>query len=111
MELSPLYDDNWLSKNIGGSKRTWERRRQEGNGPRFITVGKKVLYRHSDVEEWLRDNTFSNTAEAKAAKNTEASEIARRYEEHQLVKAAAQVEKIDKVAAGRRYREREETAS
>ena len=111
MEFEPLYDDDWLSENIGPSKRNWERMRQEGTGPPFVKVGKRVLYRPSDVEEWLRLNTFTSTAEAKAAKNTEAAEIARRYEEHQLVKAAAQVEKIDKVAAGRRHREREDTAS
>ena len=85
--------------------------RQEGTGPPFMKVGKRVLYRPSDVEEWLRQNTFTSTAEAKAAKEHEAAELARRYEERQLTKAAAQVVKMDKIAAGRRHREREDTAS
>ena len=83
MELDPLYDDVWLEENLGPSKRTWERKRQEGTGPRFITVGRRVLYRQSDIEEWLRQHTFGSTAEAAAAKEREAAELVRQYEEGQ----------------------------
>ena len=111
MALEPYYDDDWLEENLGPSKRYWERMRQEGTGPPFMKVGKRVLYRPSDVEEWLRQNTFTSTAEAKAAKKHEAAELARRYEERKRATVAAQVQKIDRIAAGRRHREREDTAS
>ena len=83
MGFSHFYNDDSLEEEFGPSKRTWERMRQEGTGPRFTMVGKKVLYRHEDVEEWLQQNTFISTAEAKAAKGREAAEIARRYRERQ----------------------------
>lgn len=83
MEIEPLNDTNWLSNLIGESPRNCERRRQEGTGPDFVKVGKRVLYRLSDVEEWLRQNTFASTAEAAAAKEREAAELVRQYEEGQ----------------------------
>jgi hypothetical protein len=104
MEIEPLNDTNWLSNLIGESPRTSERRRQEGTGPDFVKVGKRVLYRLSDVEDWIRRNTFTSTAEARATKDAEAAEIAGRY------KAVAQAEKADEIEAGRRRRERKSAA-
>jgi hypothetical protein len=41
--------------------------RKRGGGPRFIRTGNpitgRVLYRLSDVEEWLKARTYSSTAE------------------------------------------------
>ena len=105
MELDPLYDDVWLEENLGQSKRTWERKRQEGNGPRFITVGRRVLYRQSDIEEWLRQNTFASTTEAAAAKANEAAELARRYEERQCAIAEAKAETARRYPQQKRRRE------
>ncbi len=107
MEIEPLNDTNWLSNLIGESPRTCERRRQEGTGPDFVKVGKRVLYRQSDVEDWIRRNTFRSTAEARATKDAEAAEIAGRYKE---TKAVAQAEKADEIEAGRRRRERKSAA-
>ena len=65
------------------SPRSVERMRSEGTGPPFIKVGRRVLYRPSDVDAWLRQNTFSSTADAKAAKEHESEEAVRRYRERQ----------------------------
>ncbi len=100
MDIERLYDTDWLAGVIGESPRTCERMRQEGTGPEFVKVGKRVLYRPSAVEEWLQRNTFASTAEAKAAKNTEATEIARRYEERQRVIAEAKDEEAQQHNAG-----------
>ena len=35
--------------------------RYMGRGPKFIKVGRKVLYRWSDVSEWLDRNTMQRT--------------------------------------------------
>jgi len=35
--------------------------RYMGRGPKFIKVGRKVLYRWSDVSKWLDRNTLQRT--------------------------------------------------
>ena len=43
--------------------RTTVRWRRDGEGPPFIRVGpRRVLYRRSDVETWLRARTFDHRA-------------------------------------------------
>ncbi|MGO9269696.1 MAG: helix-turn-helix transcriptional regulator [Terriglobia bacterium] len=37
--------------------------RYKGTGPKFIEHGSRVLYRWSDVLEWLDHNTFQRTDE------------------------------------------------
>jgi hypothetical protein len=37
--------------------------RYKGTGPKFIKHGSRVLYRWSDVLEWLDHNTFKRTDE------------------------------------------------
>jgi hypothetical protein len=37
--------------------------RYKGTGPKFIKRGSRVLYRWSDVLEWLERNTFQRTNE------------------------------------------------
>jgi predicted site-specific integrase-resolvase len=34
----------------------------------FIKVGGRVMYRISDLEQWLEDNTFSHTGEYRRSK-------------------------------------------
>lgn len=38
--------------------------RHRGIGPRFIKVGRKVMYDMADLNEWLTAQTFQGTAEA-----------------------------------------------
>ena len=47
------------------SGRTLERRRAQGNGPRFHKAGKRVLYRIDEIEVWLAGNSFGSTSEYK----------------------------------------------
>ena len=54
-----------LAARLHLSVRTLERMRQEGSGPRFSKLGKKILYRWADVEAWLADRSYSSTADAK----------------------------------------------
>lgn len=49
------------------SKRTLERMRVEGGGPRYLKVGpgkrSRVLYRQDEVLRWLESFTFASTSE------------------------------------------------
>lgn len=49
------------------STRTLERLRTEGDGPRYLKAGRRVLYSESDIEKWLKERTFANASEARAA--------------------------------------------
>lgn len=51
----------------GFSERKLERLRMVGGGPRYIKIGRVVKYRLADVEAWLADHAFENTAEARRA--------------------------------------------
>lgn len=52
------------------SRRTLERMRVEGTGPRYLKVGPgkraRVLYRESDVRNWLETFSFYSTSEYSA---------------------------------------------
>ncbi|MFX7025224.1 helix-turn-helix domain-containing protein, partial [Acinetobacter baumannii] len=49
------------------SRRTLERYRLTGSGPRYLKVGpgrrSRVLYRQEDVEAWLLDQNYASTSE------------------------------------------------
>ena len=45
------------------SHRTDERQRLDGSGPPFVKIGRRVLYKLSDLEEWEAKRTFRSTSE------------------------------------------------
>jgi hypothetical protein len=49
----------WFGKDF------WARLRYRGNGPTFLRVGNRILYREQDVLDWLEGHRVSNTTEAK----------------------------------------------
>ena len=49
------------------SSRTLERHRVEGTGSRFVKLGRRCLYRRSDLDDWAASQTFRSTSEADAA--------------------------------------------
>lgn len=52
----------WPAISIGTLK-NW---RRTGHGPRYIRVGRKVMYRLEDVVTYEREHTFVSTAEEAA---------------------------------------------
>ncbi len=48
------------------SPRTLERHRVEGTGSRFVKLGRRVLYRRSELDDWGASRTFGSTSEADA---------------------------------------------
>ncbi len=45
------------------SRKTLERMRVEGRGPRFVKVGRAVRYRQSDLFTYITTNTHHSTSE------------------------------------------------
>jgi len=50
------------------SERTLERMRWKGDGPKFVKLGRRTVYRQSDLIEWANARVFSSTTEAQLAK-------------------------------------------
>jgi len=48
------------------SQRTLERHRLTGTGPKLVRLGRRVLYRREDVEEWIAANICRSTSEVDA---------------------------------------------
>ena len=45
---------------------TWlEQMRLKGNGPRFLKVGRRVLYRPADIEAWLDEHIRRSTSDVR----------------------------------------------
>ena len=45
------------------SERTLERSRVNGSGPVFVKLGRRVLYRQTDLDEWIASRVVSSTSE------------------------------------------------
>ena len=50
------------------SPRTLERHRLTGTGPRFVKLGRRVLYRRADLDAWAEAHTYFSTSEVDAAR-------------------------------------------
>jgi predicted DNA-binding transcriptional regulator AlpA len=48
------------------SERTLERLRLTGDGPKYVKLGRRVLYRQEDLSAWIASNLRSNTSEVRA---------------------------------------------
>lgn len=50
----PKFDTAKAAAYLGCSPRTLEKRRQTGDGPVFLKLGRSVVYMRSDLDKWLR---------------------------------------------------------
>jgi hypothetical protein len=51
------------AQSILSTPRTMARWRSTGTGPRFVKVGRRVVYRVQDLEAWLDRQTRTSTAQ------------------------------------------------
>lgn len=62
-----LLTSNEAAEMLRISRRTLERLRVEGGGPRYLKVGggkrSRVLYREGEILVWLERNSFGSTSE------------------------------------------------
>jgi excisionase family DNA binding protein len=61
-----LLDQGKAAVQLGLSKRTLERWRVSGDGPPFAKLGKRVLYRQSDLDDWIASRLCRSTSERRA---------------------------------------------
>lgn len=80
LQPDQLYTSRGFSERYPGafsSDQAVRRARMLGTGPRFTIIGGRILYRESDIAEWLRSRpSFSSTAEAKVAREQALAERA-----------------------------------
>ena len=51
---------------VGLSESTLAKLRLNGNGPTYCKLGRRVVYRPADLEEWLQSRTARDTSDADA---------------------------------------------
>jgi predicted DNA-binding transcriptional regulator AlpA len=51
---------------VGLSPSTLAKLRLNGNGPVYCKLGRRVVYRPADLEQWLQSRTARNTSDANA---------------------------------------------
>ena len=65
---SPLLTPQEAAELLRSKDRTLERWRHAGGGPPFVKIGRRVVYRLSDLEAWLaqqrREHTGASVAPA-----------------------------------------------
>ena len=57
------YDQSGAATYLGANPRTLEGWRVRGGGPRFIKVGRRVVYRRRDLDEWLAARERASTSD------------------------------------------------
>jgi predicted DNA-binding transcriptional regulator AlpA len=70
LPTSPFYQpvDTAVAARLSGlAAHTLENLRHLGGGPRFIKLGRKVMYDPADIYAWLDTHKVSSTSEALAA--------------------------------------------
>jgi predicted DNA-binding transcriptional regulator AlpA len=60
-EMAALATPSEVAEYLRSSAAALAQLRYMGTGPRFIKVGRRVLYRWSDVSDWLDLNTMQRT--------------------------------------------------
>jgi hypothetical protein len=60
-QLPPLATPAEVAEYLHTTTASLAQDRYRGTGPKFIKRGRRVLYRWSDVLEWLDRNTFQRT--------------------------------------------------
>jgi len=54
------------AKLVGLSESTLAKMRLNGNGPIYCKLGRRVVYRVTDLEQWLESRTVRDTSDADA---------------------------------------------
>ncbi len=67
MDATTFLTQNEAAEFLRLSPRTLERHRVAGTGPKFTKLGRRVVYRFSELDTWATERTFTSTAEADEA--------------------------------------------
>ncbi len=69
--VEPVFDTAAAAPLLGVRKGTLEVWRCKGTGPRFVKLGARVVYRLSDIKEYLDRRTRTSTADPGPAASRE----------------------------------------
>ena len=59
----PLYDTPEAADYCNSGQSTLEKLRLTGGGPIFIKLGRRVVYRKSDLDDWLNSRRRRSTSD------------------------------------------------
>jgi predicted DNA-binding transcriptional regulator AlpA len=54
MDNPKMYSTSEIAKLVGLSESFFYKKRLRGQGPKYFKLGRKVFYRQSDVDVWLK---------------------------------------------------------
>lgn len=63
-ELPKVITAKTAARYVGLSESTLAKLRLNGNGPVYCKLGRRVLYRPADLDEWLQSRTARDTSDA-----------------------------------------------
>ena len=66
IKLDRAIDAEAAAHFVGLSASTLAKLRLTGNGPIYCKLGRRVVYRPADLEQWLQSRTTRNTSDADA---------------------------------------------
>jgi predicted DNA-binding transcriptional regulator AlpA len=61
-----VFNAETAARFLGLSPSTLAKMRLSGNSPKFLKLGRRVLYRRIDLESWLESRLACNTSDADA---------------------------------------------
>jgi excisionase family DNA binding protein len=67
--MSPLLTQREAAHLLRLSERTLERKRVQGDGPRFVKAGRSIRYREEDLAAWVASRAVGSTSEFKRFDN------------------------------------------
>jgi len=65
-DLPKVITAKVAARYVGLSASTLAKLRLNGNGPTYCKLGRRVLYRPTDLDEWLQSRTARDTSDADA---------------------------------------------
>lgn len=61
--IDRLLTDAQVARLLGTSRKALAQRRWRGGGPRYVKLGRRVLYDPADLEAWIQQNKRSDTSD------------------------------------------------
>jgi predicted DNA-binding transcriptional regulator AlpA len=65
-ELPKVISAKVAARYVGLSESTLAKLRLNGNGPTYCKLGRRVVYRPEDLDQWLESRTARDTSDADA---------------------------------------------
>lgn len=71
MHTFELLSEQAVSKSLGLTRKALQNMRWRGGGPRYVKLGRRVLYDPADLEAWIQQNKRSDTSASSSVSRVE----------------------------------------